>query len=130
MKFSIITPAKPSELPQLLALKRNLLHQIATNFEWIISIDLDLNILDHKWQASFPIRAVRPATPTIAGARNAAMSIAQGDWLVFLDSDDYLLPTSLAYLDGTQALSPSTMADLNQYPTYEPHVSFANSMVQ
>lgn len=130
MKFSLITPAKPEELPQLLALRRNLTHQTTSDFEWIIASTADLNLQASDWQTTFPIRVVHPQTPTPGAARNAAMTIAQGDWLVFLDSDDYLLPTALTQLAGTHALTPDVLADLYQYPTYEPQASFTNSLNQ
>lgn len=130
MKYSLITPAKAEELPQLMALKRNLAQQTMTDFEWLIAADLKINLQNTDWQAPFPIRLVKPLHPTAGAARNAAMAIAQGDWLVFVDSDDYLRPRALATLQATQALTPTVLADLHQYPTYEPQSSFINSLTE
>ena len=130
MKFSLITPVKAEELPQLLALKRNLSQQTMQDFEWLIATDLTLDLQSPTWQTPFPIRLIQPTVPTIGAARNAALASAKGDWLVFMDSDDYLLPEALAHLDGTNALTPTVMADLHQYPTYEPHTAFINTLSQ
>lgn len=128
MKFSLITPVKPGELAQLQGLKRNLAAQTTRDFEWLIATTLPIDSGQPEWQADFDIHVITLDTPTIGAARNAAMAVATGDWLVFVDSDDYLLPNALTEMAASQALTATTMADLNQYATYEPHVSFTNSL--
>ncbi|MFF4019131.1 CDP-glycerol glycerophosphotransferase family protein [Streptomyces sp. NPDC001843] len=41
-----------------------------------------------------------PPSDGLAGARNAGMRAATGDWLLFLDGDDMLVPGALAELDA------------------------------
>ncbi|KUM68788.1 bifunctional glycosyltransferase family 2 protein/CDP-glycerol:glycerophosphate glycerophosphotransferase [Streptomyces curacoi] len=41
-----------------------------------------------------------PPTAGLAGARNAGLRAAIGDWLLFLDGDDVLVPGALAALDA------------------------------
>lgn len=130
MKFSLITPYLPSEYDQLLALKTNLMAQTTTDFEWLIAGTLPIDLDQTEWQAPFTIRQVHPKASTVGAVRNAAIAVAQGDWLVFIDSDDYLLPTALATVTALEGLKSTTFIDLNQYPTYEPHVSFVNSLTQ
>lgn len=43
----------------------------------------------------------------VSGARNTAMSIATGDWLVFLDGDDLLAPRALSTLMGCLKVYPN-----------------------
>ncbi|MFE6624687.1 CDP-glycerol glycerophosphotransferase family protein [Streptomyces sp. NPDC057740] len=45
-----------------------------------------------------PVHA--PPTAGLAGARNAGLRAALGDWLLFLDGDDVLVPGALAALDA------------------------------
>ncbi|CAJ1229355.1 bifunctional glycosyltransferase family 2 protein/CDP-glycerol:glycerophosphate glycerophosphotransferase [Lactiplantibacillus xiangfangensis] len=128
MFYSLITPCLPNELEQLLVLKNNLTRQTMTDFEWLIACNQPIDLTQPKWQAPFPIRQITFTPATVGAARNQAMQAANGDWLVFVDSDDYLLPNALA--DAAAIISTRStdvLYDLNQYPTYEPHSAFATS---
>ncbi|CAM3236005.1 glycosyltransferase family A protein [Lactiplantibacillus plajomi] len=128
MLYSLITPCLPTELPQLHALKENLNRQITHNFEWLIACNQPLDLTSSTWQAPFPIRQIQFQPTTIGAARNAAIAAATGDWLVFIDSDDYLLPAALSEVAAIIPVrSQATLYDLNQYPTYEPHDAFLTS---
>lgn len=129
MKFSLITPCQTGELHQLLALRQNLVHQTTHDFEWIIALNAPLDFTESEWQVPFKVRQVSFDGNTMGAARNAAVAAATGDWLVFVDSDDFLVPSALAEM---AAINPATdtLGDLNQYPTYEPQSSFLNSLEQ
>lgn len=47
------------------------------------------------------VRLVRKANGGVSTARNTGLDMAQGDWLAFLDADDYWLP---GYIDAVQAM--------------------------
>ncbi|WP_341780325.1 CDP-glycerol glycerophosphotransferase family protein [Levilactobacillus sp. HBUAS70063] len=130
MKFSLITPCQNEELPQLLALRHNLLAQTTTDFEWVIALNEPLNLTSADWQVPFAVRQVTFHGATVGAARNAAMAAASGDWLVFVDSDDYLTADALATLAAITPFPAETFGDLYQYPTYEPHTSFVASSAQ
>ncbi|WP_395321562.1 CDP-glycerol glycerophosphotransferase family protein [Levilactobacillus parabrevis] len=130
MKFSIITPCQPAELSQLLELRQNLVNQTTHDFEWLIALNTPLDLTTPDWQLPFAVHQVSFDGSTLGAARNAAMATAVGDWLVFVDSDDYLTVSALAEISAIQPLSADTLADLYQYPTYEPHTSFVASQEQ
>ena len=56
------------------------------------------------------MRVVRQTNAGESAARNAGSSIAKNDWLVFLDADDWLLPTYLERM--TAAISADSDADV------------------
>ena len=130
MKFSVITPCQNEELPQLLELRHNLLAQSFQDFEWVIALNAPLDLTEADWQLPFAVRQVHFTGHTAGAARNAALAAASGDWLVFVDSDDYLTPEALATMAAITPFPTDTFGDLYQYPTYEPHTSFVASSTQ
>ncbi|RRK10117.1 CDP-glycerol:glycerophosphate glycerophosphotransferase [Lactiplantibacillus garii] len=128
MFYSLITPCLPSELQQLHALKENLTLQTMQDFEWLIACNQPIDLSQPEWQAPFPIHQITFTPATVGAARNQAIQQATGDWLLFIDSDDYLLPNALADAAAIAATrSSDVLLDLNQYPTYEPHDAFVTS---
>lgn len=52
------------------------------------------------------IRVLQQTWGGVAAARNAGAAAASADWLLFLDADDWLLPTALEQLVGTIEADP------------------------
>ncbi|WP_035611435.1 trifunctional glycosyltransferase/class I SAM-dependent methyltransferase/polysaccharide deacetylase [Haloferula sp. BvORR071] len=52
------------------------------------------------------IRVISQSCAGVSAARNAGISLAQGEWLLFLDSDDWLSPSHLKRLTGVLAADP------------------------
>ncbi len=53
-----------------------------------------------KWETLYPanIHVITGANRGVSHARNAGMEAAHGEWLAFVDADDYMLPGSLPAL--------------------------------
>jgi glycosyltransferase involved in cell wall biosynthesis len=82
---------------------------------------------------SFPeaqVRLVRQQNQGIAGARNRGVQEAQGDYLLFLDADDMLLPGTLAALGEVIRLhAPDAIAfDFNMWRPDHPGKSYRVSL--
>lgn len=60
------------------------------------SIAIVENILSKN--PSFPIKIISQKNKGLGGARNTGISVAKGEYLFFLDSDDYIIPETFPYL--------------------------------
>lgn len=50
-----------------------------------------------EYEASFPLRRIHQANQGLSGARNSAMAVAQGEYLLMVDSDDCIHPRLLEF---------------------------------
>ncbi len=93
--LSVILPVYNVEqyLPQCLD---SILEQSMQDFELICvndgSTDNSLAILEEYAKKSDKIQIITIANSGVGGARNVAMSVATGKFLVIIDSDDYIQP--------------------------------------
>lgn len=105
MKISIITPVYNGELVIASAV-RSVLGQSFSDWEWIIVNDGShdgtgeiLNSLDDS-----RIKVIHQDNRGVSSARNSGLDVAQGEYITFLDADDYLPPDALRarsdYLDS------------------------------
>jgi len=97
LRVSVILPAyNPGHL--LREAVESVLSQSWTNWELIIvndgCTDETANYLDSLIDTR--IRVIHQANKGVSAARNAALDIAMGEWVAFLDADDVLPPDSLA----------------------------------
>lgn len=95
MKLSMIVPVYNTE-PYLRQCLDSLVNQTFRDFEVLVindgSPDGSQLILD-EYQAKYPyIRVIEKENGGLSDARNVGIQLAQGDYLGFLDSDDYVLP--------------------------------------
>lgn len=66
-----------------------------------------------RWEADPRVTVISTENRGVSSARNAGLSAASGQWIMFLDSDDYLLPDCL---DRLMALvTPDTQLILAAY---------------
>lgn len=101
---SIIVPAYNAE-DTLEKCLQSIANQTYPFFEAIVVNDGstdDTQTIAERWsQKDDRIRVVRKENGGVSAARNAALADAQGEWVTFLDSDDYLEPDYLErLLDG------------------------------
>ena len=108
MKLSIIVPvynmAADGKLQYCL---ESLVHQTITDYEIIAvddcSTDSSMEILS-AYEKKYPekFRAVHsPVNKKQGGAKNIGMSLAKGEWIGFIDSDDWVTPDFYERLIGT-----------------------------
>lgn len=103
MRFSIVVPVYNVEkyLPDCL---NSILGQSYKDYEMII---VDDGTLDHSgeiadsYAVKYPgkIKVIHQKNTGLGGARNAGIAMASGEYLIFVDSDDYILPDMLESLN-------------------------------
>ena len=112
MKFSVIVPAYNSAafLPQALD---SLLSQTAGDFEVVVvndgSADNTQQIIDAYLKKDPRIRCLTQKNAGVSAARNNGLAAAQGDYVTFLDADDWYAPNTL---EAFAAAAEGSGADL------------------
>jgi glycosyltransferase involved in cell wall biosynthesis len=101
MKFSIIIPAFNVEI-YLRQCLDSVLTQSFTDYEVICindgSTDESGDILNEYSRVNRNIKVIHQENKGLSAARNAGIKIAQGKYIFFLDSDDWLEPNALKIL--------------------------------
>lgn len=108
MKFSIIIPVYKVE-KYLNACVESVLDQSYKDFELILvddgSPDTCPAICDDFAKKDARVKVVHQPNMGISGARNSGLEIAQGDYICFIDSDDYLTSDHILELLAEATLS-------------------------
>ena len=111
-KISVIMPVYNTKEIYLRQAIESVLTQTFTDFEFIIVNDgstIDtIKILD-EYTKNNKIKVIHQANQGLSCARNNGLSIAQGEFIAFLDSDDFFAPNFLEYLID---VSNQTKADI------------------
>lgn len=98
-KISIIIPVYNSET-HLDTCIQSICRQSYTDFELILvddgSTDRSASICDGYASKDTRIRVLHQANAGVSAARNKGIDNARGEWLTFIDSDDYVEPGYLA----------------------------------
>ena len=119
MKLSVIIPVYRADA----TLKRCVESVLSQDCESIEVILVDDGSPDDcprqcdDWaQRDARIRTIHKANGGLSDARNAGLEIATGDYMTFVDADDYLAPNTYQQLMKQLCESPET--DLLEYPAY------------
>lgn len=111
-RFSVLVPVHRPPLWALRHCLGSVLSQTYPSFELCVCDDApgDAEIAAELRRLARADRRVRlaaaPSEAGIAAATNAALALARGEWVVFLDHDDELAPDALARLDETIRAHP------------------------
>ena len=97
MKFSFIVPVYNVEkyvkkcIDSILNIKYENIEIIIINDG---SIDNSLNIIRNNYQNIEKVKIINKKNGGLSSARNVGIKIASGDYLIFVDSDDYINPSA------------------------------------
>lgn len=101
MKVSVVVPVYNVE-KYLSDCLDSILKQTLADFELILiddgSTDSSLAIMKRYALSDIRVRIVSQANKGVSTARNHGLSLAQGDYVLFVDSDDTILPDTLERL--------------------------------
>lgn len=113
VKVSVIMPVYNTKEAYLRQAIESVLNQTFTDFELIIVNDGStigtIKILDEYVRSDERIRGIHQINQGLSCARNNGLSIAQGEFIAFIDSDDFYAPNFLEYLID---VSKQTKADI------------------
>lgn len=111
-----------SFLPQCIT---SILEQSYNNLELILvddgSQDNSGSICDDFAVKDSRIRVIHQNNKGVSAARNAGMDAAKGDYLCFVDGDDYVMKDYISYLVGLiRQYHVAIVVQLNRMPDYDP----------
>ena len=100
MKTSIIIPVYNTPENKLRRCLDSIIVQSFVDYECIIvddgSTDYSGEIIDEYSRLDHRFIAIHKENGGVSSARNYGLEIAKGDWIVFVDSDDFLLPDHIS----------------------------------
>ncbi len=107
MKFTVLIPLY-NKAPYIRCTLDSVLAQSCTDFEILVIDDGSTDGGDKivEGLANDRIRLIRQANAGVSAARNRGIALARGEWISFLDADDWQHPDFLAALVLAQAACP------------------------
>lgn len=111
---SVVTPTYDTEPRYLRELFRSLLNQDYPNWEWIVVDDGSsradtIHVLHEIAREDSRIHLIlQPRNSGISAATNAALTVARGDYLAFVDHDDLLARNALSLVWRAWQADPGT----------------------
>ena len=119
MKLSIVIPVYNVENTLVRCLD-SVLAQSYHEYELILvddgSTDGSAEICKYYDHRNVFIHYIRQSNKGLSGARNTGIEVAQGEYITFIDSDDYIAPDTLATL--MKEIEDHQEYDILEYPMY------------
>ena len=94
MKLSIIIPFN-RYIHYLYDCLESIKNQNLTDYEVLLVVDAIEDVKDKIHKYDLPITLIESGEATVGKKRNMGLNLAKGDYVYFLDSDDYVLPNCL-----------------------------------
>lgn len=120
MKLSIIVPVYKVR-DYLSRCLESILEQKVSDYELILVDDgcpEGCGAICDTYAQKYPqVRVIHQQNGGLSAARNAGISLAQGDYITFVDSDDALLPNT--YAENMRILLANPEIDILEYPVHE-----------
>ena len=91
MKLSIIIPFN-RYIHYLYDCLESIKDQNLTDYEVLLVVDAIEDVKDKIHKYDLPITLIESGETTVGKKRNMGLNLAKGDYVYFLDSDDYVLP--------------------------------------
>ncbi len=115
--FSLIVPIYNTEA-YLARCVQSILEQDFRDYELILvddgSTDSSPSLCDTYAAQFSQVRVIHKANAGVSSARNVGIEMARGKWIWFIDSDDYILPHSLAELYHAQGEQEAQLYVFNE----------------
>lgn len=132
MKFSIVIPVYNVE-KYVRECVESVLRQTFQDYEIILvddgSTDDSPAICDELSRKERTVRCLHQANLGLSGARNAGLSEASGDYVIFIDSDDYLLDDQVLQEINTKTTSYPDVVQYGFKKVYESDGSWGEDVV-
>lgn len=122
---SVIIPVYNIQKEYLNVCFNSLIKQTYNNFEVIIiddgSIDNLASFVDECANKDSRFRVIHKKNQGVSAARNDGLAISQGQYVIFVDGDDWLEPTAIERLINFRMLDNAEFVVANNYYEYETH---------
>ncbi len=97
MNFSIVIPYKDSSPKFLRYCIESLENQIYKNFEVIFIYNQSTFLESYLEQSNLNYRIIENSSETMPNFRNIGIQASKGEYILFMDADDFLHPNALIY---------------------------------